>query len=251
MIITKQSMLKTMMGILQRKAPVFVPVEATKAEIEVLENARPFTMMSDSRLWACISATKYIVNNNLAGAFVECGIWRGGASLSMMLTLKLQDVEDREFYLFDTFEGMTEASHVDIDPSGLTATQLLKKTKKGNGNNIWCIAGLDDVKANLAASNYPEHLLRFIQGDVADTLDLEENLPKEIALLRLDTDWYQSTRKELDILFPRLVKGGVCIIDDYGHWAGARKAVDEYLLENGLYPLMQVSDYSGRLFLKY
>ena len=240
-----------MRRIFQRKTPAFIPVEATKEEIEVMESARPFTMISDSRLWACISATKYIVNNNLPGAFVECGIWRGGASLSMMKTLKIQDAENREFYLFDTFEGMTEASDMDTDSSGLTATQLLKKTKKGDGNNIWCIAGLDDVRANLATAEYPEHLLRLVKGDVAVTLDLEENLPKEIALLRLDTDWYDSTKKELDILFPRLVKGGVCIIDDYGHWTGARKAVDDYLLENKMYPMLQVSDYSGRLFLKH
>jgi len=241
----------TVAGIFKKPSSSFIPVEASDEEITIIEHSRPFTMLSDPRLWACISSTKYIVNNDVPGAIVECGIWQGGASMSMMSTLLLLDAESREFFLFDTFKGMTGPSVVDMDPSGVTATYLMGRTVKKEGSNIWCIAELDDVKRNVATTNYPNQLVRFIQGDVTETLELEENLPNEIALLRLDTDWYESTKKELNILFPRLVKGGVCIIDDYGHWSGARRALDEYLLEHQIFPLMHVSDYTGRVFVKH
>jgi hypothetical protein len=75
-------------------------------------------------------------------------------------------------------------------------------------------------------------------------------LPEQIAVLRLDTDFYESTRHELRHLYPRLVHGGVLIIDDYGHWAGARKAVDEYIAEEGIRLLLNRIDYTGRIAIK-
>jgi hypothetical protein len=126
----------------------------------------------------------------------------------------------------------------------------LNISEKKEGNNIWCIASIEDVQENFSSVGYPSHLVHYVKGDVEETLKMPENLPDQVALLRLDTDWYASTKKELDILFPRLVKGGVCLIDDYGHWEGARRAVDEYLMENELFPLMHVTDYTGRVFVK-
>lgn len=170
--------------------------------------------------------------------------------MAMMETVLSLGTDRREFFLYDTFEGMTEASSFDVDLSGAPATDMLRKTPKKDGNNVWCIADLDDVKRNLATTDYPSELVHLIQGDVAITLALESNLPKQIALLRLDTDWYESTKKELEVLYPRLVKGGICIVDDYGHWSGARKAVDEYLRGFQLQPLLHVTDYTGRIFFK-
>jgi O-methyltransferase len=158
----------------------------------------------------------------------------------MAVTLSQMNIEDRKIFLFDTFEGMTEPSKHDKDDSGLPASRLLEKADKGNGENIWCIASIEDVKNNFDCSGYPEEMVQLVKGDVGITLKDERNLPKEIAVLRLDTDWYESTKIELEVLFPRLVKGGVCLIDDYGHWQGARKAVDEYLQKNSSVRLNRV-----------
>ena len=145
---------------------------------------------------------------------------------------------------------MTAPSGEDIDLENVKAEDVLNTTPKQDGNNIWCIASLEDVQTNMASTAYPESLINYIRGDVVDTLKHSENIPNKIALLRLDTDWYHSTKAELEVLYPRLVKGGICIIDDYGHWQGARKAVTEYFENQGFYPLLQVTDYTGRLIVK-
>jgi O-methyltransferase len=95
-------------------------------------------------------------------------------------------------------------------------------------------------------TQYEPARLHFIQGDVMETLP--KDAPSEIAVLRLDTDWYESTRHELIHLYPRLVVGGVLIIDDYGHLLGARKATDEYL--DGHRILLDRIDYSARIAIK-
>ena len=229
---------------------ISLPPEATERDREIVQACKPFTMTSDARLWATISASKYLAINGIEGAFVECGVWRSGSSMAMALSLLDVNVRDRIFFLYDTFAGMTEPSEDDIDLHNVKAKEILRRTPKEDGNNFWCIASLEDVKANMASTFYPKELIRYIQGDIVKTLRSSENIPDKIALLRLDTDWYQSTKVELEILYPRLVKGGVCIIDDYGHWRGARKAVTEYFKEQGLYPLIQVTDYTGRLLIK-
>jgi len=207
-------------------------------------------MTSPERLWATISATKYVIKKNIPGDFVECGVWRGGNSMAMALTLKSLDVIDRKLFLYDTFSGMTTPSHQDKDMMGVLAKDLLNNADKFNGNNVWAFASVKDVDNNMRGLNYPEENIRLIKGDVEITLKDESIIPRSIALLRLDTDWYASTKIELEVLFPRLAIGGVCIIDDYGHWQGARSAVDEYLEENNLFPLLCVTDYTGRLFIK-
>jgi predicted O-methyltransferase YrrM len=223
-------------------------VEATAADLATYEQIRPFTMTSAERVWALIRSVRYIVDNDIEGDFVECGVWRGGSAMVMALTLADLGTQ-RQLWLYDTFAGMTEPSPVDVEAdSGTSATRLLSRTEKAEGKNAWCIASLADVKANLAATGYPEDRIRFRAGDVARTLT--EDLPSRIALLRLDTDWYESTKVELEVLYPRLAQGGVCIVDDYGHWEGARKAVDEFFAAHQIKPLMHRIDDTGRVFLK-
>ena len=106
------------------------------------------------------------------------------------------------------------------------------------------------MRSNLFSTGYSQSQIHFIKGDVAETLENNSNIPNKISLLRLDTDWYESTKKELEVLFPRLVSGGVCIVDDYGHWNGARKAVDEYLAQLKIFPLIHVTNYTGRVCIK-
>jgi hypothetical protein len=226
-----------------------MPIESTASDRQILERVSPLTMTSWERLWSLLEAVRYVEEARLTGAFVECGVWRGGSVMAMALRLLEMDRTDRDLWLYDTFEGMTPPSKADVEAaSGVTASDMLASTAVGDGNNVWCVAGIDDVQANMRSTGYPESRVHYVQGDVAKTL-LEET-PEQIALLRLDTDWYESTRAELEILYPRLVKGGVCILDDYGHWQGARKAVDEYFAENGPRPLILPIDFSGRIFVK-
>jgi len=226
-----------------------LPVEATVADQASIDAVRPFTMTSGVRIWSLLRAVDYVVGQPVDGDFVECGVWRGGSVMAMARRLRELDAADRTIWLYDTYEGMTAPTSADVEATtGTTAQQLLDSTAIGDGNNVWCVAGIDDVRANVSSTGYPENLLRFVQGDVAKTL--HSSVPERIALLRLDTDWYESTRVGLEVLYPRLSIGGVCILDDYGHWQGARKAVDEYFEEQGFRPLMNPIDFSGRIFLK-
>jgi len=225
------------------------PVEANNNDKRIRAVVRPYTMTSDQRLWALLSAVKYITKNSINGDFVECGVWRGGSAMAMALQLIDLSITNRRIWLYDTFSGMTEPSRKDIEThSGIPAKQVLASTKRIPGNNVWCISEKEEVIENLKSTGYPFGMFRIVVGDILETLDT--HVPDQIALLRLDTDWYESTIKELEILYPRLITGGVCIIDDYGHWSGARSAVDEYFEKNNINVLMHYIDNTGRMFIK-
>ena len=226
-----------------------LPIEATDRDRAIIEQVRPFTMTSPERIWSLLRAVDYLQGNSILGDFVECGVWRGGSVMAMALRLQQVGASDRKLWLYDTFEGMTPPTDRDVESvGGVTANALLESTDVGDGNNVWCVADLPDVQRNLAKTGYSVGQLNFVQGDVTQTL--LETAPKKISLLRLDTDWYESTKSELEVLYPRLVPGGVCILDDYGHWLGARAAVDEYFAQQELKPLMLPIDFSGRIFIK-
>jgi O-methyltransferase len=226
-----------------------LPIETTRADISIIEAVRPFTMTRGQKLWSLIDGVRYVTEARVPGAFVECGVWRGGSVMAMALELQQLGVNYRQIWLYDTFEGMTPPTSKDVEAgTGVTAAQMLDSTPVDDGNNVWCVAGIDDVRTNVMSTGYPESQFTFVQGDVSRTL--LESVPDSIALLRLDTDWYESTRSGLEILYPRLAIGGVCILDDYGHWQGARAAVDEYFEAQGHRPYMHPIDYSGRVFIK-
>lgn len=225
------------------------PVEATEFDKETIKLVSQFTMTSPARVWALISAVKYIIQNQIPGDFCECGVWRGGSVLAITRTLQSLGIEDRKIYLYDTFEGMSKPDSKDIESfSGVTAKDLLEATPIADGNNVWAYADLEDVKNTLKYTNYPHQNYVFVEGDVIKTLT--EVLPEELALLRLDTDWYESTKIELEKLYPVLVEGGVILIDDYGHWEGARTATDDFFTKQDKRPLLMFADYTGRIGIK-
>ena len=154
----------------------------------------------------------------------------------------------RDLYLFDTFEGMSPPTSKDIAIDGQSADRLLETQSRSDPGSAWCYATIDDVKSGMLSTGYPDTRMRFVKGKVEDSIP--SHAPDTIAILRLDTDWYESTRHEMEHLFPRLVKGGVLIIDDYGHWKGAREAVDEYLKTRGINLLLNRIDYTGRIALR-
>ena len=224
------------------------PRDFDDTNIEICEAVKPYTMTSPERVNALINAVRYIITNNIGGAMVECGLWKGGSTMAMMQTLNQLGDDSREFYLYDTFAGMSAPSDVDISFRGEKADEAFIKLKVSEDASNWCMSPLEEVKQNILSTGYREDKINFIKGKVEDTIP--RNMPQKIALLRLDTDWYESTKHELNHLFPLLQPNGVLIIDDYGHWEGARRAVDEYILENNICILLNRIDYSGRIGIK-
>ena len=206
---------------------------------------KPYTLTSPERVFAVVEATRYAVHNGIPGSFVECGVWRGGSMMAVADTLQDLDTTDRELYLFDTFEGMAKPTAADRRHDGESADALLARERKDVADSTWCVADQADVAANMARTGYPAERVHLIRGKVEDTVP--DAAPETIAVLRLDTDWYESTKHELEHLFPRVSPGGVLIIDDYGWWQGARTAVDGYLAETGVPLLLQRVDYTARV----
>lgn len=224
----------------------FPPVDFHSDEKEIFNAVRPLTMTSPERVYVLIQAVRYLTRSAIPGAIVECGVWKGGSMAAAARTLlQMKDVS-RDLYLFDTFQGMTPPGDEDVDFSGRHALQA--RADWVGGNEVWCDAPLEQVKNVLYATGYPREKIHFVQGRVEDTLP--GSAPESIALLRLDTDWYESTRHELIHLFPRLVRSGVLIIDDYGHWQGSRKACDEYFEQNGVPILLNRIDVGGRVAVR-
>jgi hypothetical protein len=153
----------------------------------------------------------------------------------------------RQLYLYDTFDGMSEPTKADVSYDDQNAENLLNKHKKDNP--VWAYSTLETVEQTMSLSGYPKSQIHYIKGKVEDTIP--SSLPGKIALLRLDTDWYESTKHELIHLFPKLIRGGVLIIDDYGFWKGARKAVEEYFAENNIQILLNRLDDTARIAIKF
>lgn len=221
----------------------------TAGEKEILSTVEPFTMTGSERLVSLVRAIDYIVENGIEGEFVECGVWKGGSAMAMALSLKKHGITNRHLYLYDTFEGMSEPSSHDKSFEGDTAEDLLEKSEKEDAGSVWCYSALEEVKQNMDSTYYPASQIHLIKGKVEETIPAVE-VPEKIALLRLDTDWYESTKHELEHLFPRLQTGGILIIDDYGHWEGCRRAVDEYIRTNNLRLFLTRVDYTCRLAVK-
>jgi O-methyltransferase len=203
-----------------------IDIQREKDFIEKYEQVLPYTMVASDKAFGLYQALQYIIRHKIEGDFVECGVWRGGQAMLMASVLQQQNDTGRTLWLYDTYAGMSEPTPEDVfvypeDPAAKRWKDMARQ-----GHNEWCYASLDEVKRNMRQTGYPEENARFVKGKVEDTLPKE--IPQKIALLRLDTDWYVSTKHELEHLFPLLVSGGVLILDDYGSWEGARQAVDEY-----------------------
>lgn len=224
-----------------------LPADMEQDAKDAIKKVMKFTMTSVERLYALRKSVEYIVKNEIPGDFVECGVWRGGSSMMAAMTFK-EMKSLRDLHLFDTFEGMTAPTINDVSITGQTAEAQLKTESKADPTSVWCVASLDEVKANLASTGYPKDLVHFHKGMVESTIP--QNSPSQISILRLDTDWYESTRHELEHLYSRLSVGGVLIIDDYGHWQGARKATDEFFLSKASPILLNRVDYTGRIGIK-
>ena len=216
------------------------------ADRAIVDRVDPFTMTSPARRASLIGAIDHVVRHGIEGAIVECGVWRGGSMMAAALALMARGDTSRDLWLYDTFEGMSAPTAADASHRGESAEAQLARTRRGTG--VWCEAGIADVRANLASTGYPAERIHFVEGKVEDTIPA--SLPGATAVLRLDTDWYESTRHELLHLYPLLAGHGVLVIDDYGHWQGARKAVDEYFAASATPAFLHRVDYTARLLVK-
>ena len=226
--------------------PPQMPTEASNVERQLIEECGKFSMTGPVRMWALVQAMKHVQRQGIQGDFVECGVWKGG-NLALLDKFSKTIGLERKVYGFDTFSGMPEPDNVDIDLFGNSAKETMQNEVKDETiSNIHAFATIEQVRNNLNNLNIRD--VNLIQGNVEDTLAKHQNIPDQIAILRLDTDWYSSTKVELETLYPLLQSGGVLIIDDYGHYEGAKKAVDEYFNSNSLW--MHYVDYTCRLIIK-
>jgi O-methyltransferase len=256
---TIRTALRRIRGSATRTATVPAAPEADLAGMDgadrkIVERAYPYTMTGALRLEATIQAVRHCVRREIPGAVAECGVWRGGSVLAMILALQELGVDDRDVYLFDTFEGMTEPTEHDVsrhEPPALETWTAAREADSVPWDGLFRpdVFNEDAVRALVLSSGYPEERVHFVRGPVEDTVP--GHAPDRLALLRLDTDWYESTRHELEHLYPRLSDGGVLIIDDYGHWEGSRRAVDEYFGQHAAPLLLNRIDYAARIAIKH
>jgi O-methyltransferase len=220
------------------------PADFTPEEIALCKEVRPYTMTSPEAIVTLASGVRYVIDRKIPGAYVECGVWKGGSMMAVARTLLNLERDDANLYLFDTFEGMPPPTSEDVDRAGRPAQELLDKDEDPEGSRLWARASLEIVKGALGSIGYPDEKLHYVEGKVEETIPAAA--PERIAFLRLDTDWYESTRHELEHLWPRLQPGGILIIDDYGWWHGARKAADEFFATIERPPFLFRVDESGR-----
>lgn len=226
------------------------PVDFEDRDIAVIRRVQQYTVTPGPRIVALCNAVRYIVENTIPGAIVECGVWKGGSMMAAALVLCEQRVTDRDLYLFDTYTGVTEPKLIEPTQEDVTFTGVAanERAQVGAADRVWLDAPLETVRSVMESTGYPRTRVHYVKGPVEATIP--EQAPDEIALMRLDTDWYESTKHEWQELYPRVARGGIIIVDDYGHWRGSRQATDEYLAKAKVPLLLTRIDYSGRLAVK-
>lgn len=211
--------------------------------VQFLPRCAPYTQLDWQRLSNLYSSVKYIVENDIPGDLVECGVWKGGACMMMALTLLSCGDRSRKIYLYDTYAGMSKPikdiditfEDVDYSHGEQSGIDEWKKNQRESYNE-WCYGSIEEVRRNVLSTGIDEGRLVFVRGKVEESIP--GNVPARISLLRLDTDWYESTLHELIHLYPLLSTYGVLISDDYGFWQGAKKAFDEYFAQIRMHPLL-------------
>lgn len=222
-----------------------VPVDCDDFTAQLIRDVAPYTLTTPERIISLVDAVRYVVRASIPGAFAECGVWRGGSVMVIARTLVDLGADDRDLYLYDTFDQPSPPGEHDITLSGDAVADLLADART---LDAFAHLPMSDLEGLLRATRYPWERFHIVQGFVERTLPA--HAPEQLALCRLDTDLYESTAHELTHLWPRLSRGGVLLVDDYGHFLGARKAVDEYFEEQDIPVLLHRIDSSARLVVK-
>jgi hypothetical protein len=213
---------------------------------EAAQHVIGHTQLSYERLMTLYEQVAYIERRRLPGALVECGVWRGGGSAMMALANLTEGAERRVVHLFDSFEGMPAPS-AELD--GAEAQRLMDvATAQGVACNA--AAPEDALQLIVDRAGYPEAFVHVHKGWFQDTLPAAREGIGPIALLRIDGDWYDSTRVVFEQLYDLVAPGGVVVIDDYGHFEGCRRATDEFLARRAPHAYLHHIDYTGRYLIK-
>ena len=226
----------------------FIPYDIEEEFREIFILCKQFTMTSVEKMYAMYKATEYLIRNEIEGDIVECGVWKGGSMMISALTLLRMNETNRSLYLYDTYEGMAKPTARDIKIFDQSSALKSWKKKKKDDYIEWCYASIEEVRKNLYSTGYPKKNIKVIKGKVQDSIP--NIIPDKISLLRLDTDLYESTYHELTYLYPKLMKKGVLIIDDYGLWKGQKEAVNHYFKEKNINIFLNRIDEEGRISFK-
>jgi len=227
-----------------------IPAEYGDDLRATIKRVRRDTLSTPQRVAALCDGVEYLSRSGIEGDLVECGVWRGGSMMAAAITLLRLGDTDRDLYLFDTFAGMPEPTDADVRSpyDGYSLHSRWRRQARDPTASTWAAVPAEHVRERMLSTGYPAERIHLVPGLVEETLP--DRAPERVAMLRLDTDWYASTRHELEQLYPRLADGGVLIVDDYGHYEGARRAVDEYFAELGERVLLNRIDYTGRIAIR-
>lgn len=231
-------------GLIGRQGtPTDIPPDIRKEKdfLAIYKKISPYSMVDMERSYALYESVRYILHRQIPGDFVECGVWKGGSCMLIAMTLLQAGITDRKIWLYDTYAGMSRPGVQD----GEAEIKVWEQNRVSDTENSWCYSPLEEVQMNMQSTGYPFTQLHFIKGRVEDTIP--GTLPAAVSLLRLDTDWYESTKHELEHLYPLVSERGILIIDDYGVWEGSRKATDEYFKRS---VFLNRIDWSARLIIK-
>jgi O-methyltransferase len=202
---------------------------------EVFELSKAYTCLSVERFYNIFQSIKHVAEAKIGGDFVECGVFLGGSMIGAARFADHFGLKDRRFFAFDTFSGFP--------------TKTVEKDLNGGSVDLSALPILNNrfrhiVEHRIADSGIDPNRFVLVEGMVEDVLPTKDIGP--IAYLRLDTDYYDSTMIELEVLYPKVTDGGVLIIDDYGHFDGVRAATDLYFGRLERRPFLHRVDYTGR-----
>lgn len=216
-------------------------------KIALFKKVYPYTMVGFKRLSNVYELAKDIEKNKISGAFVECGVWKGGC-IAAMAFVASKASSQRKIWLFDSFEGLPEPTEKD----GFEAKNYSGDKSSGKLETInKCVGLVEDVNKIFfdVLRIKPENVV-IKKGWFQDTFPIEKNKIGPISILRLDGDWYESTKCCLANLYDIVIPGGYIIMDDYGHWEGARRAAEEFFAFKNIKPDLIKIDYTGAYFKK-
>ncbi len=230
--------------------------EESDFEAKTRKEVKKYTEAGDFSIFNFFRACKYLFDNNIEGDFVEAGVYQGGMLILFAKILEKNPHESsRLIYGYDTFSGMTEPSEFDVkykhkNEFNYTAERIINEKIKNNTLDQWVNCSLENVKKNLVLNLKSLKNIKLVVGDVRKTLLDINNIPEKISLLRIDTDFFDSTKVVLEKMYSKVEIGGVIILDDYGSWSGSKRAADDFFKEKNLKPFLFVSNESERIFIK-